>query len=679
MQYAHLNIALRTVERSLSLGRFTIFYATYTIEELPIERIVHTSKVPANFFRDVGQRPEINISAIVGKNGSGKSSLIELVIQSINNLALYSNMIPDLDLEAVSNLKVEFYFESGAFYKVRMDDSDLSIWRQSFEADSLEQIANSEFHCDQFFYSIIVNYSHYGLNSKEIGRWIDNLFHKNDGYQTPIVLNPQRLEGNIDINREHSLSTSRLIVGFFTPSSITDDGTVSLTSNLSVHSVDIKLKPDQDFFLYSIHKGLSTTTKGSEATTKQDIFFSDLDENQFDDILQTVNEVFDFNYKGEWKTGSPTRNLAHKYIIRKLIRISVTYPIYNGFFDEEHIRFVDGLLKDFVLQVLSKNENHISYKLKQTLNFLKYEHIKYYGGTLPLGVVAFSDTIQNVIRDHGLTNEAIIELIPPPIFDAAFIIKSQDNNKVDFDSLSSGERQLLYSSSTILYHLQNIDSIASNSFQKGYRFVNIMLEEIELYFHPEMQRTFIQTLLDRIKTTSFQRIEAINLCFVTHSPFILSDIPHSNVLFLEQNGYPAESTLQLKTFGANIHDLLKESFFLENGSMGAFANEKITNTISFLNLKKLEKQLRELTQSESKDEKIIASLSKDIATLKKEVGNDTNEFHHEMVIGLIGEPMLSLKLNDLFDDLIDETTDYAIIKKRMDRLAFLLDNSKTDD
>lgn len=34
-----------------------------------------------------------------------------------------------------------------------------------------------------FCYSIAVNYSHYGLNSQNLGHWVNLLFHKNDGYQ----------------------------------------------------------------------------------------------------------------------------------------------------------------------------------------------------------------------------------------------------------------------------------------------------------------------------------------------------------------------------------------------------------------------------------------------------------------------------------------------------------------
>lgn len=63
----------------------------------------------------------------------------------------------------------------------------------------------------------MVNYSFYALNAKEIGIWINPLFHKNDGYQTPIVLNPMRTNDCIDVNKERKLLSRRLQSNIFIP------------------------------------------------------------------------------------------------------------------------------------------------------------------------------------------------------------------------------------------------------------------------------------------------------------------------------------------------------------------------------------------------------------------------------------------------------------------------------
>ena len=58
------------------------------------------------------------------------------------------------------------------------------------------------------FYTLVSNFSLYAYNSQEFkaetkaseaeDSWVAALFHKNDAYQTPVVLSPQRIEGNIN-------------------------------------------------------------------------------------------------------------------------------------------------------------------------------------------------------------------------------------------------------------------------------------------------------------------------------------------------------------------------------------------------------------------------------------------------------------------------------------------------
>lgn len=99
-------------------------------------------------------------------------------------------------------------------------------------------------------------------------------------------------------------------------------------------------------------------------------------------------------------------------------------------------------------------------------------------------------------------------------------------------------------------------------------------------------------LLEKLYAIDFKHIKRINIAFVTHSPFILSDIPLCNVLFLK-NGKPAYTQMQENTFGANIHGMLKNGFFLPSLPMGEFAHEKINNLFERLNNFKLDVRNRE--------------------------------------------------------------------------------------
>jgi len=84
-----------------------------------------------------------------------------------------------------------------------------------------------------------------------------------------------------------------------------------------------------------------------------------------------------------------------------------------------------------------------------------------------------------------------------------------------------------------------------------------------------------------LRSITYKYIRNINVILVTHSPFVLSDIPKTNVLFLK-DGRPNYG-MQMNTFGANIHHLLKNGFFLPGLPMGEFAHRKIDVIFAKLN------------------------------------------------------------------------------------------------
>ena len=68
---------------------------------------------------------------------------------------------------------------------------------------------------------------------------------------------------------------------------------------------------------------------------------------------------------------------------------------------------------------------------------------------------------------------------------------------------------------------------------------------------------------------------------MTHSPFILSDVIKSNILYL-QGGKDARADMKVQTFASNINELLAESFFLNGGFAGEFASEVINDLVTYL-------------------------------------------------------------------------------------------------
>ena len=141
------------------------------------------------------------------------------------------------------------------------------------------------------------------------------------------------------------------------------------------------------------------------------------------------------------------------------------------------------------------------------------------------------------------------------------------------EKLSSGERQILQEFSYLLYHIKNIESVENDNFRQHYHHVNIVLDEAELYFHPEFQRQMVANLIDMLSWCHIdnRKIRSANIMIVTHSPFVLSDIPVNRILYLEE-GERVEKKDQ--TFAANYHDLLYNQFIVRS-TMGAVAEKAI--------------------------------------------------------------------------------------------------------
>lgn len=628
-----------TVRNKRILKVDTIYYLlnNFKVLENSIEKI---SSITDNFHKT--GKIDINVSAIVGKNGSGKSSLIELLIRTINNLSIHFKVETDIKLIWIEGLHLELYYQANDYYKVILNERNISVYKQTdnvFKEDT-------QFDFSLFFYSVLINYSHYGLNADDIGIWINSLFHKNDGYQTPIVINPMRDHGNIEINNENSLTKARFIANLLSSQAIKKIDQLKISNNLKPQSIFLELKKNYDPFMFEERIG-----SGKKEEVKA-VYFSAM-EVDHDKILRTINELYDFGYSGEWtyddskfdKTTYTTeiKNLAYIYIVKKLIRIAITYPPYKIYFKKKSRSFSDTVYTDLFPLLVQKDDSHVAFKLKQILNFLKYKHLEITENRT-FEITELSDDINKLIKSKKLKSNAIIELIPPPIFKIGITMVelSEPYSTVLFEDLSSGEKQLVYSVNSIIYHLINLDSVKKTKKLNAYKIINIVLEEIELYFHPDMQREFVKLLLDRINELKYKKISAINICLVTHSPFILSDVPASNILFLNDDGSPNVDLMDIETFGSNIHDLLKHSFFLKNGSMGEFAKNKIRSTIDWLN-----------------------TIKKDIKA-KKEVNlKDEVKDYHRNVIKTIGESILRRKLAEMFDEITKEETELSILDEQI--------------
>lgn len=657
---------------------FYYFEKAYNIKEEIIE--YDPEKAISLYDQSIGLRNKlkVNVTAIVGKNGCGKSSLLEFFFRIINNITYtFKKEIHTNDLILEVGLIAELYYiSSGKLFCINVNNNQIHI--QSFEYNgnifvksdkNWREFVKNDF--NNLFYTVAVNYSHHALNSKTLGSWVQALFHKNDSYQTPLVINPMRTEGNININVEDDLVKSRLMANLFLP--IEEDGDLGIR----------QITEYQEAKTIHFNRILNKNKVLFRRQDKEEILFTQL-KTDTALILKLVYTIFGIP-KQDKQSASIIVFETEVYIIRKLAKISITYSHYSRYFNVKRLVFNKSRLAEY-LGLLKDDRSHITYKLRQAINYLKYPDLLRRVDEFVLDINEYSKKLENFVSTEEDVD--IIELLPPPIFRASIKLLDKKETESDFEKLSSGEKQLIHSTSSILYHIKYIDSVSSDKDELvGYRNINLLLDEIEMYYHPELQRKYLNYLLRMISKLSLIKIEAINICLVTHSPYILSDIPDIYTLRLEE-GKPAPE--DGRTFGANIHDLLANDFFMNDGFMGEWAKQKIEEIIRFLNFSKLKVEYQKIISAERKPVDELYELRKqanevDLIELYCEIKKlknqnlkvdiekvldekEFNRFEYKQIIDLIGESILRIKLNAMYDDLF-ESKEETNKKKQLEQLA----------
>jgi len=196
-----------------------------------------------------------------------------------------------------------------------------------------------------------------------------------------------------------------------------------------------------------------------------------------------------------------------------------------------------------------------------------------------------------------------------------FVLDLYDSSKkLTYTELSEGEKQY------IRLLIEIISNKSSGDLSDSFEPEIYIFDEIETSLHPQWQKRIFNDIINIFKAWKSKNV---HLIFLTHSPFLLSDIPKQNIIFLDTDEDGKCKVVdglneKKKTFGANIHTLLSDSFFMEDGLMGEFAKGKIQEIMDFLN-----------------DKKTIAEISIKEEDIKK-------------VIESIGEPFLKRKLLDMY-------------------------------
>jgi len=282
------------------------------------------------------------------------------------------------------------------------------------------------------------------------------------------------------------------------------------------------------------------------------------------------------------------------YMLNKMTKESINSV---SFVDVNKLEDMREQINDFLIKNINNDKNkELLKQLKKLLQYIEYiteiddfdKYVEYSGNEY---------TYSFRVNELFIIKHFFILKNLPECFQEDFIDTIKD---MKYSDLSSGEKSIL----NIIFY---VERIIQNNVSEKYVF---LLDEPDNELHPNWQKKLLHYLIEIFKN----RKQNIHFILTTHSPFLLSDLPKENIIFLK-NGkqtYP-----DIETFGANIHTLLSHGFFMKDGLMGEFAKSQIDDVIKLLN------NLKKLT-----DDKIQ---------------------HCEYIISIVGEPILKRQMQKMLD------------------------------
>lgn len=221
-------------------------------------------------------------------------------------------------------------------------------------------------------------------------------------------------------------------------------------------------------------------------------------------------------------------------------------------------------------------------------------------------------------------------------------------------NLSSGERAFLDLFARFSYGKTQIeDYVAKNEDAIFPDVLYLFIDEGELGFHLQWQKEYVKTLIE-VLPEIFRfgdKSPDIQIIFTTHSPISLSDIPRYNTIYLKKDeeyllSVVTETDSPKHSFGANIHEIMYDAFYLKDGFIGNFAREVIDEIFIWGN---------------------------------NGGGKDLTQQYIRGVINIVDDPILRLKLEELFAEKYKYNLEEEILKIKITQMQKRLSEIRKND
>lgn len=499
-------------------------------------------------------------SMIVGKNGSGKSSIFEMLYNGINislDMKSRKEKIRDKFI-AIFLDKDKFLFYGfgingqNEIYVSRIE----SINKINLDIEYREYIDNLRILSINSDFGSLENIETNYEMSRERIKISDNI--KKKDITTFLLDRQQAFKNNSFINSNMYESILNYSKNDFIQSFL-----LNYKYFKSIENNDIELPqyvyfkfdiPPKNYYEYKFKKVIN------ESSEKIKDFLIELSETLLDyyDSIKLSSELSIFQ---------KIESFYIFYLIDKYL-----------FYTSDKTVFIDTLLK---VDIISKIKN-INFENLYNLYFdydidIMFNPFKEFSILQDI-VITLKNTYHKIIDDSIIINELENQeymrnlSLSVDSFKQIFTLGQIYLSYDFYPILSSGHQQLF---KTFNYILEGIKKFEKNgdSYQKD---VLILLDEPDIRLHYEWQRNYIKWL-----SVFLEQFEDFNFHIIinTHSNLMLSDIPKENVIVLDRkDNKTSAKNITAQTLAQNLFENLNNDFFLDK-FIGAYIEDKIKDIL----------------------------------------------------------------------------------------------------